>query len=164
MEAKLEWLDDPRVFRVGKLPAHSDHEIYRDKADYKAGNQADTLSLDGEWNFHYGASPRERTEQFYDPQAVATRAEFNKISVPGHIQLQGYGQIQYINTLYPWDGQQYRRPPFMDGDTQGCRAFSVPHRIIRLANMLRSLIYQRILKISGCISHLTVWNRRCICG
>lgn len=119
MEAKLEWLDDPRVFRVGKLPAHSDHEIYRDKADYKAGNQADTLSLDGEWDFHYGASPRERTEQFYDPQAVATRAEFNKISVPGHIQLQGYGQIQYINTLYPWDGQQYRRPPFIDGDTQG---------------------------------------------
>ena len=54
MEAKLEWLDDPRVFRVGKLPAHSDHEIYRDKADYKAGNQADTLSLDGEWDFHYG--------------------------------------------------------------------------------------------------------------
>lgn len=78
MEAKLEWLDDPRVFRVGKLPAHSDHEIYRDKVDYKAGNQADTLSLDGEWDFHYGASPREQTEQFYDPQAVATRAEFNK--------------------------------------------------------------------------------------
>ena len=50
------------------------------------------------------------------------------------------------------------------GIHRGCQAFSVTHRIIRLANMLRSLIYQRILKISGCISHLTVWNRRCICG
>lgn len=29
MLEKLEWLDDPRVFRVGKLPTHSDHTMYR---------------------------------------------------------------------------------------------------------------------------------------
>jgi hypothetical protein len=34
--------------------------------------------------------------------------------VPGHIQLQGFGQIQYINTSYPWDGQVYRRPLMID--------------------------------------------------
>lgn len=28
MEASLAWLDDPTVFRVGKLPARSDHTVY----------------------------------------------------------------------------------------------------------------------------------------
>ena len=30
MEADIRWLDDPKVFRVGQLPAHSDHPIYQD--------------------------------------------------------------------------------------------------------------------------------------
>ena len=29
--------------------------------------------------------------------------------VPGHIELAGYDQIRYINTLYPWEGKTYRR-------------------------------------------------------
>ena len=36
---------------------------------------------------------------------------FDKIKVPGHIQLQGYDQCQYINTMYPWDGTEELRPP-----------------------------------------------------
>ncbi len=31
MEAELKWLDDPEVFRVNQLPAHSDHRFYRDQ-------------------------------------------------------------------------------------------------------------------------------------
>ena len=30
MKQDLKWLDDPEVFRVGKLPAHSDHVFYKD--------------------------------------------------------------------------------------------------------------------------------------
>ncbi len=29
MEADIRWLDDPQVFRVGQLPAHSDHRSIR---------------------------------------------------------------------------------------------------------------------------------------
>lgn len=29
MKADLRWLDDPEVFRVNQLPAHSDHQFYR---------------------------------------------------------------------------------------------------------------------------------------
>ena len=36
--------------------------------------------------------------------------------MPGHIELQGYGRIQYINTLYPWDGHAELRPPEIDWD------------------------------------------------
>ncbi len=28
MEAQLAWLDDPQVFRVNQLPAHSDHQFF----------------------------------------------------------------------------------------------------------------------------------------
>ena len=31
------------------------------------------------------------------------------IAVPGHIELAGYDQIRYINTMYPWEGREYRR-------------------------------------------------------
>ncbi len=34
--------------------------------------------------------------------------------MPGHIELQGYGQLQYTNTLYPWDGRSCLRPPQVD--------------------------------------------------
>ena len=37
--------------------------------------------------------------------------KFDKINVPGHIQLQGYDRCQYINTMYPWDGREEMRPP-----------------------------------------------------
>ena len=33
MEAELKWLDDPEVFRVNQLPAHSDHRFYRDQEE-----------------------------------------------------------------------------------------------------------------------------------
>ena len=119
MTPLLEWLDDPRVFRVGKLAAHSDHEVYATQAAYLKQDNPLNLSLDGRWQFHYSATPAERTPEFYQPAAMARRQNFTTIQVPGHIQLQGHGQIQYINTLYPWEGQVYRRAPFINGDTTG---------------------------------------------
>lgn len=29
MQANIKWLDDPEVFRVNQLPAHSDHPFLR---------------------------------------------------------------------------------------------------------------------------------------
>ena len=36
------------------------------------------------------------------------------IRVPGHIELQGYSQVHYTNTIYPWDGVAELRPPRID--------------------------------------------------
>ena len=33
MNADMKWLDDPEVFRVNQLDAHSDHCYYMDYAD-----------------------------------------------------------------------------------------------------------------------------------
>ena len=109
MQANLQWLDDPEVFRVNQLPAHSDHHYYRNLAELNRGSSF-VKSLNGTWRFHFASTPSERPLQFYSPNF--DNADFDTIQVPGHIELAGYSQIQYINTLYPWEGKIYRRPPY----------------------------------------------------
>lgn len=109
MQANLQWLDDPEVFRVNQLPAHSDHRYYRNLAELNRGSSF-VKSLNGTWRFHFASTPSERPLQFYSPNF--DDADFDTIQVPGHIELAGYSQIQYINTLYPWEGKIYRRPPY----------------------------------------------------
>ena len=53
MKPDIRWLDDPRVFRVGQLPAHSDHEIYADTGELEQGKSSLLQSLDGSWEFRY---------------------------------------------------------------------------------------------------------------
>ncbi|MBM6603011.1 glycoside hydrolase family 2 TIM barrel-domain containing protein [Pediococcus acidilactici] len=109
MQANLQWLDDPEVFRVNQLPAHSDHHYYRNLAELNRGSSF-VKSLNGTWRFHFASTPSERPLQFYSPNF--DDADFDTIQVPGHIEIAGYSQIQYINTLYPWEGKIYRRPPY----------------------------------------------------
>ena len=39
MKADIRWLDDPQVFRVNRLDAHSDHKFYENKEDYENKEQ-----------------------------------------------------------------------------------------------------------------------------
>ncbi len=103
----LDWLTDPTVFAVNRLPAHSDHRWT------VAGRQL-RQSLDGAWRFAYSARPAARPAGFW--QADADLSAFGSILVPGHIETQGYGRLQYINTMYPWDGRAALRPPEIDWD------------------------------------------------
>ncbi len=112
MQADLNWLTDPRVFAVNRLDAHSDHICYTCEQEVKAGQTSLRQSLDGTWKFRWSAAPALRPENFW--QTGFDDFDFDHIQVPGHIELQGYGQIQYINTLYPWDGHAELRPPQID--------------------------------------------------
>ena len=47
MKADIRWLDDPQVFRVNRLDAHSDHKFYENKEDYKKQDQRLKQSLNG---------------------------------------------------------------------------------------------------------------------
>ena len=49
----------------------------------------------------------ERPVDFYKETFDASG--FDKIMVPGHIELAGYDKIRYINTMYPWEGKEYHR-------------------------------------------------------
>lgn len=108
MKADIRWLDDPQVFRVNRLDAHSDHKFYENKEDYEKKEQRLKQSLNGIWKFRYSENAMERPADFY--QKWFQCRSFDEMKVPQHIELVGYDKIHYINTMYPWEGHIYRRP------------------------------------------------------
>lgn len=107
MNADIKWLDNPEIFRVNQVAAHSDHSYYLNYADLELRNNGLTQSLNGQWDFCFSMNAKSRPEKFYEEDFDISG--FDKIMVPGHIELAGYDQIRYINTMYPWEGKEYRR-------------------------------------------------------
>mgnify|MGYP003229229325 FL=1 len=107
MNADMKWLDDPEVFRVNQLDAHSDHCYYIDYADMEKSKNPLMQSLNGQWEFAFSKNVMDRPKNFYEENFDAS--SFAKIMVPGHIELAGYDKIRYINTMYPWEGKEYHR-------------------------------------------------------
>ena len=106
-EAKLSWLEDPEVFAVNRIPAHSDHTYFEKETEERPLRQC----LNGSWLFSYAKNPSMRVERFYEDSYDCSG--FDTIQVPGHLETQGYGRNQYINTMYPWDGEEFLRPPMV---------------------------------------------------
>ena len=77
---ELNWLEDPRVFAVNRLDAHSDHTWHTPEGSLRQ-------SLDGSWRFAYSPCPAARPADFW--QADASLDGFGEIAVPGHIEMQG---------------------------------------------------------------------------
>lgn len=120
MQADIRWLDDPEVFCVNRMPAHSDHIWFEDESSYQkmpvkedlgTGAQKSSFfqSLNGNWKFRYSKSPADRPKDFY--KESFDDSDWDEIAVPGHIEMAGYDQIRYVNIQYPWEGLEYRRPP-----------------------------------------------------
>ena len=107
MNADMKWLDNPEVFKVNQLEPHSDHSYYLDYSDMKKEKNPLLQSLNGQWEFAYSRNVMERPVDFYKETFDASG--FDKIMVPGHIELAGYDKIRYINTMYPWEGKEYHR-------------------------------------------------------
>ncbi len=114
MKPDIRWLDDPQVFRVGQLPAHSDHKIYRTKEEEAKESSSLYQSLNGTWQFAYSVNAKNRPADFYQPDFDASG--FGEIKVPMHIEIAGYDTVHYINTMYPWEGKTYRRPAYTVGE------------------------------------------------
>ena len=102
MKPSLEWLANPEVFEVNRIPAHSDHSCFTSEGNLRQ-------RLDGVWKFAFTEHPDSRPVDFY--KADFDTSGFDDITVPGHIQLQGYDKPQYVNTQYPWEGRESLIPP-----------------------------------------------------
>ena len=113
MRADIKWLDNPEVFRVNQISAHSDHDYYLNYADLNEKNNRLTQSLNGQWSFCFSMNAKSRPVNFYEENYDTSN--FDKIMVPGHIELAGYDQIRYINIMYPWEGKNYRRAVYTSG-------------------------------------------------
>ncbi len=106
-ESIKSYLGDSKIFNINRLDPHSNHRELLENKKVK-------FSLDGNWDFKFNGSE-----------------EGLEIEVPGHIELQGFGKPQYVNTMYPWDGIEDLKPgdvPSDDINTYGeyYKTFDIP--------------------------------------
>jgi len=107
-------------------------------------------SLNGKWKFHWSPNPDLRPKDFINPDYDLS--SFDTITVPGHIELAGYGQIQYTNTAYPWDGHSFLRPPYIDWDHNPVGSY------VREFHLDKHLAGKRIcLSFQGAETAIFVW-------
>ncbi|KAK4176515.1 intracellular beta-galactosidase BgaD [Triangularia setosa] len=78
------------VFRRNTLPPRS-YYIPENKS----------LSLNGQWHFHYAPSPVKSPSPSANASSVASQG-WTTIQVPGHWQLQGHGRPHYTNVQFPF--------------------------------------------------------------
>lgn len=129
----LEWLTDLSVFSVNRIPAHSDHRYYETMQDAMNSSEMSMRhDLNGSWKFAYSINPESRPSEFYKKKFECSG--WGNISVPGHIQLQGYGDPQYVNVMYPWDGLNNLIAPEIPNDVNPVgsyvKNFNVPNNMI----------------------------------
>ena len=84
MQADLNWLADPTVFRVNRLDAHSDHICYASSQEAAQGNSSLRQALDGQWRFSWSPNPASRPKNFWQDGFDLTN--FGTITVPGHME------------------------------------------------------------------------------
>lgn len=99
---------DPACFAVNTEKAHADHLPCRNLKEALEEKSGFRFSLNGIWKFHYARNYRETIPGF--EQWEYSCEGWDDISVPAHIQLEGYGAPQYVNTQYPWDGSEELSP------------------------------------------------------
>ncbi len=107
-----EWNNQPDVFQVNRLEAHSTLIPYNEESKALDGNRKQSenyYSLNGTWKFNLVKKPALRPQNFYtvdfDDQLWDT------ISVPANWQLQGFDYPIYTNVTYPWAGYESVSPP-----------------------------------------------------
>ncbi|RRC95561.1 glycoside hydrolase family 2 TIM barrel-domain containing protein [Schaalia canis] len=97
-------LTDPSYYAEGTLLPHSDHLYYASRDEADAGASSFIRSLNGTWKFHYAPSPTLIPTGCESPEF--DHSSWDDLPVPAHIQLHGYDRPQYVNTQYPWDGNE----------------------------------------------------------
>ena len=89
-----DW-ENPAVLGINKLPYHATLQLPSKWKECK-----EIVSLDGEWLFHWSRNPEKRPAGFYREDYDVS--SWDKITVPGNWQTQGYGTPIYININYPF--------------------------------------------------------------
>lgn len=91
------------------------------------------LSLNGDWRFHYAASPRQAPQRFFEPSF--DDGEWGTLPVPGNWQMHGYGRPHYTSSQYPIPVDPPRVPA---ANPTGCyrRSFIVPDSWIGMQTFL----------------------------
>ncbi|MBB4120820.1 glycoside hydrolase family 2 TIM barrel-domain containing protein [Martelella radicis] len=110
IKPRIDWLSDPEIFAVNRLDPVSDHIAWPSLETAAKGEENPfRQSLSGRWAFSLAGCVADRPDGFHVRDFDF--ADWDRIDVPGYMQLQGFGENQYVNTQYPWDGIEALRPP-----------------------------------------------------
>ncbi|MGL6064137.1 MAG: glycoside hydrolase family 2 TIM barrel-domain containing protein [Fusobacteriaceae bacterium] len=124
----MKHLINPECFQINRLEAHSDHKYYTSILSMKNNDENLVKSLNGIWKISYAKNLELRVKNFYEKQFDSSK--WNTIKVPGHVEMQGYGNLHYVNTMYPWDGNEKLIPPMVPTETNPIssyiKKFTVP--------------------------------------
>ena len=101
-----DW-ENPAVLGINKLPYHATLQLPSKQKACK-----EIVSLDGQWLFHWSKDPESRPADFYREDYDVSGWE--RITVPGNWQLQGFGKPIYVNMQYPF----HRDRPSVTGEPQ----------------------------------------------
>lgn len=95
-EQLVNLLEDSTLFEVNKIKPRA----Y--KSTFSINGRSNDYCLNGKWDFAFYEKLEQRNQTFFMNDIQLN----DKIEVPSHIELNGYGQLQYVNVCYPWDGHE----------------------------------------------------------
>jgi len=95
---------DHTVFAVNKLAPRADFFAYESQKLAEKNEPESSLryiSLNGDWKFHWTASPGDRIKKFYEVDLDDSNWE--RIPVPANWEVEGYGFPIYLDERYPFN-------------------------------------------------------------
>ncbi len=145
-----DW-ENPDVLGINKLPYHATLQLPSREKECK-----EIVSLDGQWLFHWSRNPEERPKDFWREDYDVS--QWNKITVPGNWQTQGYGTPIYININYPFVKD---RPKVTTEPPRDWTAYENRNPVgsyARLLDVTKEMLSQNlILHFGGVHSAFYVW-------
>jgi len=154
MDFNFNKVKDPGYFKENRLKAHSSHKYYRTFEEAEAGESSYKHLLNGTWKFHYAKNYSLAPRDFYKAD-YCCRA-WDDITVPGHIQMQGYDIPQYTNRQYPWDGLEDIEPGDIPADFNPVATY-VKYFTLAEAGMHLDASEQIYISFQGVESGFAVW-------
>ena len=145
-----DW-ENPHVLGINKLPYHATLQLPSKEAECK-----EIVSLDGQWQFHWSKDPESRPVGFERDGYDVSR--WDKITVPGNWQLQGFGKPIYVNMQYPF----HRDRPSVTGEPDR-DWYAYDHRnpvgsYVTFIDITKEMLSQNlILHFGGVHSAFYVW-------
>ena len=145
-----DW-ENPHVLGINKLPYHATLQLPSKEAECK-----EIVSLDGQWQFHWAKDPESRPVGFERDDYDVSR--WDKITVPGNWQLQGFGKPIYVNMQYPF----HRDRPSVTGEPER-DWYAYDHRnpvgsYVTFIDITKEMLSQNlILHFGGVHSAFYVW-------
>ncbi len=121
-----EWQDETRLPEGTEAPAAT-MVRFPDESSARAlrpGRSPFSLSLNGDWKYHWSPTPSARVVGFERPDF--DDAAWPTIPVPANVELQGYGIPIYTNITYPWKVAQ---PPLVPEENNSVSAYRHSFRV-----------------------------------